>query len=188
MKLSNLFGLVTITAGAVLGDEQGKPQSWGYLNELVHGPVDAPFNLTKDALGRSLDIPRVLPRPNATSFDWWYFDAFNPANLNESVVVIFYLTTNASFPLRMTENVSVSADVFLNFADGSAVPNLLDSAPAMNSRDFAAIVSTDGGPGVSGAWQSVGMSFTGYSDGKRFLVKVANEKLNLYGHLDLSAV
>jgi hypothetical protein len=187
-----LADVIAIDSGAVLGEgqaaEAGRPASWGYRNELTYGPVTTDFKLTKEILGQSMDTPRVYPRPNASSFDWWYFDAVNPANLNESIVVIFYLTTNDSFPLRLTPDNSVSVDVFMNFGDGSAWPILIDSAKSTHPKDYSAILSTDGGPGMSGSWVSTGVSFTGYSDGKRFKVNVNAPAQGVTGTLDIQAV
>jgi hypothetical protein len=124
---------------------------------------------------------------NILSLPRWYFDAVNPDNPKEVVVVIFYLATPEGFPLRMTKNVSVATDVFLNFADGLWTPILLDRAPPSNPEDIAATISTDGNGGISGDWRSVGASFAGSRDGK-FVVNVDNKERQLQGQLTLNAV
>lgn len=144
MKLSNAFvGAPSLIATAVLGQVK-EWKAWGYLSEITTGPVEAQFKQTKETIGKSLDVPRIFPRPNSTSFNWWYFDAVNPANLNESVVIVFYLATNESFAL--TANTSVSVDIYLSWADGSSFSISIDSKPSNSQYDYSAVIVSDGGP------------------------------------------
>ena len=51
--------------------------------------------------------PKMDPEINATSFDWWYFDAISENN-SCTVVVVFYMTPDLGFPIdtinEMTPN------------------------------------------------------------------------------------
>ncbi|KAF2271732.1 uncharacterized protein EI97DRAFT_462531 [Westerdykella ornata] len=168
---------------------QDKYIHYAYLNEMFSGLSTAQFNLTSENVAQSMEAPRVWPRPNITSFDSWYFDAVNPLNLNESIVVILYLATNASFPLRSTSFNSVSADIFLNFADGSSAPIQINSTLSLHQKDWAAIVSTaNGSAGASGNWPKAGVSFQGWTDGSRVLVRLNAPEHGIAGTLDIRAV
>src|SRR3954452_10827676 len=63
-----------------------------------------------------LDGPKVRPN-NATTFDWWYFDAVSKDGLS-SIVVVFYLSTDLGFPFLLPLS-AVSVDIFVSFDDGS---------------------------------------------------------------------
>lgn len=117
----------------------------------------------------------------------WYFDAVNQNNLNESVVVIFYLTTNASFPLRYTD-ISVSVDVFLTFADATSSLNLID---AVKGKDGSAEITFDAQSKLTtGNWKSTGLTWTEFNENGEsgFIVQVDNAQNDIKGCLKLITV
>ena len=118
----------------------------------------------------------------------WYLDAVNQNNVNESVVVIFYLATNASFPLRYTTDISVSVDVFLTFADGTSSLNLLD---AVKGKDGSAGVTFDTQSKLTtGNWKSTGLTWTEFNENGEsgFVVEVDNAQNDIKGCLKLITV
>lgn len=188
MKPTKLLflGLAALTAGT---PSVPAPEIFTYPNELSAGPVNAQFHVTPDTAYLPLDHPRVSPRPNQTSFDWWWFSAYNPANLNESLVVKFYLATNASFPLRATTTDAVSVDVFVGFADGSAAPVMIEAKPADFTPKGQAVVNVEPRPAggrVAGDWQTTGLTFREVDDG--FEVRVDAGWMGLTGSMKLKTV
>jgi hypothetical protein len=84
----------------------------------------------------ALDKPHVLPRPNATSFNLWSFDAVSRINPNESVTAIFYLATGDSVS---GIKAPVSVKLFFSFVKGSVESF---EVGAVDSEEGAARVRT----------------------------------------------
>jgi hypothetical protein len=188
MKLFTLLMSLATVVSALLGGAAAQGQKWEYKDETANGPVEAQFRQTKDTLGKSLDIPRVLPRPDLKSFDLWYFDAVNPANFNESVVIIFYLATTSSFPLHSGNEHSISADVFFTFGDGYEDRLITVENDGMGEGATSATITSSSGLGVSASWIGCGLDFNSSADGKQYSAKIRNSRHGLYGEFNLMAV
>lgn len=129
-----------------------------------------------------LDGPKVSPEVNATSFDWWYFDAV-AEDSSEAVVVVFYLSTTLGFPFVPPLS-TLSVDIFASWEDGS-----LAFLP-QNSLPFeagAATITTDG-DGASGIWKGTGFEFEGSPDLSSYTVTVDSPALGVSGTLELKSV
>lgn len=129
----------------------------------------------------SLDKPRVLPRPNTTSFEEWSFASVSRTNPNESVSIKFLLATNESKPHTI---VPVSVNLVFGFADGYTYNATID---AVNSVEGAARVHVEEA-GSSGTWRTAGASWTGSADGTSYMVEVRSKKLGIWGTVNLNAV
>ena len=128
-----------------------------------------------------LDGPKVQPN-NATSFDWWYFDAVSEDSLS-SVVIVFYLSTDLGFPFLLPLS-AISVDIFVSFDDGTLLFFPLNDLP---STDGEAIVVTDG-DGSSGYWKSTGFQWTGTSNMSQYVVTIDSPVLGITGSLTLNSV
>ncbi|KAF2871673.1 hypothetical protein BDV95DRAFT_607091 [Massariosphaeria phaeospora] len=185
-----LFGiLLGAITGITTAQELGGPaspasQATTYLNLVrVGNKVTAQFDNSFKLL---LDNPYVRPAPNRDSFEYWGFDAVNPNNINESVVVMFYLAHNLSLPHRTTASL-VSVDVWLNFGDGTSAPVVMDAQP-----DFRGIATVTIAPlMILGDWDSTGAAFTGTisaMDGRSlYEINIDNPEAGLRGTLRLQS-
>lgn len=146
-------------------------------NQIAFGNSVAQF--VSGASG--LDGPKVSP-VNATSFDWWYFDAV-AEDSSKAVVVVFYLSTTLGFPFVPPLS-TLSVDIFASWEDGS-----LAFLP-QNSLPFeagTATITTDG-DGASGIWKGTGFEFQGTPDLSSYTVTVDSPALGVQGTLKLKSV
>jgi hypothetical protein len=146
-------------------------------NTIQTGPSTAQF--ISDASG--LDSPKVNPT-NATSFDWWYFDAVSADSLS-SVVIVFYLSTDLGFPFLLP-GAAVSVDIFVSFDDGTLLFLPINDLPGTAGE--ATVVSD--GEGASGSWANTGFSFEGSSDLSQYTVTIDSPLLGISGSLVLNSV
>ncbi|KFZ18025.1 hypothetical protein V501_01412 [Pseudogymnoascus sp. VKM F-4519 (FW-2642)] len=148
-----------------------------YPNVIQTGPSNALY--VSGASG--LDGPKMSPGINATTFDWWYFDAVS-TNGNAAVVMVFYLSTDLGFPFVPPLS-ALSVDIFATFDDGSLVFLPLNNLPYTAGQ---ATVVTDG-DGASGNWQGTGFSFEGSPDLSTYKVTVDSPVLAIKGTLELTS-
>ncbi|KAF2683902.1 hypothetical protein K458DRAFT_389123 [Lentithecium fluviatile CBS 122367] len=160
------------------------PQDYIFPNVRTTDPTDATFKPHFDNClhnREALDKPRVLPRPNATTFEVWYFDAINRANANESVTVMFFLATGDSVPgIRAP----VTVRLFFGFADGSVEAFQVD---AVDREEGAARVHVEGA-GSSGTWGATGAEWTGNSDGNNYVVNINSPELDVFDTLKMDSI
>ena len=128
-----------------------------------------------------LDGPKVHPN-NATTFDWWYFDAVSSDNLC-SIVIVFYLSTDLGFPFLLPLS-AVSVDIFVSFEDGSLLFLPINDLPLAAGE---AVVVTDDN-GSSGKWESTGFQWTGTSDMSQYTITIDSPILGITGSLILNSV
>ena len=129
-----------------------------------------------------LDGPKMSPEINATSFDWWYFDAVS-ANNSCAVVIVFYMTTDVGFPFVLPLS-SLSVDIFATFEDGTLV-YLPVNDPLLSAG--TATVVTDG-DGSSGVWEGTGFEWKGTADMSQYVVTIDYPLLDISGTLVLNSV
>jgi hypothetical protein len=149
-----------------------------YPNVIQTGPSEA--LMVSD--GSAFDGPKLTPGNNATTFDWWYFDAVS-TNGASAVVMVFYLSTDLGFPFVPPLS-TLSVDIFATFDDGSLVFLPLNNLPYKAGQ---ATVTTDG-DGASGNWQGTGFSFEGSPDLSTYKVMVDSPVLAIKGTLELKSV
>ncbi|KAF2260491.1 hypothetical protein CC78DRAFT_547463 [Lojkania enalia] len=184
MKLLTLLGTFALVSafGSPLNTEPRR--DYGYINELFQKPIDAEWEAALTYPNVALDKPRLIPRPNVTSFDMWYFDGVNRANINESVTVTFYLATNASIPFRSDSTTSISLDLALTFADGTQ--NFFQINSAIGGYGWAMIHTM--GPGSNSTF-TLGAKWASNWDGTEYVVNVegAEREHRFEGELKLSS-
>jgi hypothetical protein len=129
-----------------------------------------------------LDGPKMDPEINATSFDWWYFDAVSDSN-SCAVVMVFYMSTDLGFPFVLP-GAALSVDIFATFEDGSLVFIPLNNPPINTGT---ATVVTDG-DGTSGIWEGTGFEWTGTPDLSQYVVTIDSPLLGISGSLVLNSV
>jgi hypothetical protein len=129
-----------------------------------------------------LDGPKMNPEINATSFDWWYFDAVSDSN-SCAIVIVFYMSTDLGFPFVLPLS-TLSVDIFATFEDGTLVFLPLNDAPLSAG---SATVVTDG-DGSSGIWDGTGFSWNGTSDLSQYTVTIDYPLLGISGTLVLNSV
>ena len=129
-----------------------------------------------------LDGPKVGHSPNATSYDWWYFDAVS-TNGNSSLVIVFYVATSNGFPF-LAPGSALSVNFFATFENGSSVVYFLENLP---SNSGAATVVT-AGDGSSGNWNSTGAQWTSTPDMSSYVITVDAPSFGIKGSLILESV
>ena len=125
-----------------------------------------------------LDDQKIKPSPNATSYEWWYFDAVSTSSTNESIVIVFYETPPNTF-LNSAETV-LSVSVTGTFEDGTPFDVTL---PVSGS----AIIESKA-DGASGDWQGSGFKFEGSNAMTRYKITGDNPALNISGTFTLQSV
>lgn len=128
-----------------------------------------------------LDGPKIQSN-NATSFDWWYFDAVSEDSLS-SVVIVFYLSTDLGFPFLLPGS-AISVDIFVSFDDGTYLFFPLNDLPFTIGE--ATVVTV--GDGSSGVWASTGFKWTGTSNMSQYVVTIDSPALGISGSLTLNSV
>jgi hypothetical protein len=119
---------------------------------------------------------------NATSIDWWYFDAVSEYD-NQSVVVVFYTATDLGF-FALTPGSAVSVDIFVSWDDGTYELVYVDDLPGNTG---SATVNTED-DGASGTWSSTGWSFSGAPDLSEYVVSIDYPLQDIHGSLTLKSV
>ncbi|KAK1856610.1 hydroxyneuurosporene synthase domain-containing protein [Colletotrichum chrysophilum] len=145
-----------------------------FPNELQSGDVHVDFAST------SPDDPRLNPGPNATTYDWWYFDAVSTSS-NESISVVFLMASSTAFPSSDTGG-PMSVIVSGSFANGSAFSHTIPAS------DGALIIESEDKHEIDGAWGGANASFGGRgldSNETSFKVILNSPKYGVYGSLSL---
>jgi hypothetical protein len=132
---------------------------------LYAGPSEVQF--TSCASGA--DSPRVNPI-NATTFDWWYFDAVSDDG-TQALTIIFFTSSYIGFSFNIANAVDpLNVYVFANTGSGLPV-----SFPVVATS----VTINTVGNGASGNWTDSGISFEGASDLSTYTVTFDKTALNL---------
>jgi hypothetical protein len=126
-------------------------------------PANASSIVQFNSTGSGLDGPHVSPI-NATTWDWWYFDAVAEDQSNQ-VVVVFY---TGQPPIGSSPN-ELPVQLLIGIP-GSPIlpPNGSVSAEALASQAEITTI----GQGASGKWDGTGFSFKGEPDLRRYVIEV----------------
>lgn len=146
------------------GFAQCFPDSITFTPALYAGPSQVQF--TSCASGA--DGPRVYPI-NATTFDWWYFDAVSDDG-TQALTVIFFTSSFIGFSFDLANAIDpLNVYVFANTGSGSPV-----SFPVV-----ATSVTLDTvGNGATGTWTGSGISFQGSPDLSTYTLTFEKTALN----------
>ncbi|KAK2766570.1 hypothetical protein CKAH01_15448 [Colletotrichum kahawae] len=145
-----------------------------FPNELQSGNVHVGFAST------SPDGPRLSPGPNATTYDWWYFDAVSTSS-NESISIVFLMASSTAFPSSDTGG-PMSIIVSGSFANGSAFSLTIPGS------DGALIAESEDKDEINGAWRGADAFFSGRglnSNATSFKVILNSTAYGVYGSLSL---
>jgi hypothetical protein len=167
------LSLLTALASSVLA------QCFGNTNTFSTILFDGPSQVQFTSCPSQADGPRVFPI-NATTFDWWYFDAVSDDG-TKALTVIFFTSSYIGFsfdPLSAVDPLNVW--VFSSFGDG--LPATVFPVPAVS------VTTTSDGNGASGEWTGSGISFTGTPDLQTYEVTLDNPLLGLTGTFTLKSV
>ncbi|KAF4332253.1 hydroxyneurosporene synthase [Fusarium beomiforme] len=148
----------------VVGDFTQCPAETTTLYPILYsGPSQVQF--TSCASGA--DGPRVFPI-NATTFDWWYFDAVSDDGLH-ALTVIFFTSSFVGFSFDLESTIDpLNVYVFYNNGgDGFSFPIASTSVT----------IKLDG-DGASGDWTGSGISFKGAPDLSTYSVTFEKTLLN----------
>jgi hypothetical protein len=150
------------------------PSSITFSPLLYPGPVDVQFTSGPSAA----DGPRVFPI-NATTFDWWYFDAVSDDG-TQAVTIIFFTSSYIGFSFNPTSAIDpLNIYVFANFPNGTST-----SFPVPAT---SVTITTDGN-GATGEWTGTGIGFQGAADLSTYNVTFDNALLGLSGSISLASV
>ncbi|RAK80157.1 uncharacterized protein BO72DRAFT_503028 [Aspergillus fijiensis CBS 313.89] len=139
------------------------------------GPANGRFTSCDNAF----DSPKVQT-VNATTYDWWYFDAIGSDGVS-SLAVVFFLEANRS-GFSVTENFTNVDFVQISgtFANGTTFADFLFA-------DEAALVATMG-DGSSGRWPGTGASWAGSPDLSDYFVTLEASHLGFEGTFSMHSV
>ncbi|PVH97389.1 hypothetical protein DM02DRAFT_730602, partial [Periconia macrospinosa] len=140
---------------------------------LYAGPSEVQF--TSCASGA--DGPRVFPI-NATTFDWWYFDAVSEDE-TKALTIIFFTSSFIGFSFDLLSAINpLNVWIFANFGNGPPL-----SFPVAANQ----VTVNTNGDGASGKWTGSGMKFDGALDLSTYVVDLDNPLLGLKGKLSLKS-
>ncbi|KAJ7461326.1 hypothetical protein B0H11DRAFT_1736097 [Mycena galericulata] len=142
---------------------------------IQNGSSTAQF--TSSAFG--IDAPKVSPI-NASSFDWWYFDVVSkePTSALASVVVTFFTSSAAAFPLLSSSDSPLSAYIWVTFPNGtlwSGIANGEENATVTSDSDY-----------TTGVWHGTGFSWVGSKAG--YVVTIDAPEVGVTGTISFPAV
>ena len=172
MKAFNWLFLTQLLSAAVC---QGDSTSVDIIPSTVS---DGPSNIQYNWTGTNLDGPKVKPF-NASSFEWWYFDAIS-SDLDYSLVLVFHAAgPNAAGQTNATIGSAVSAEVDVTLADGSAISVEV-------AGDSLTIVTE--GDGSTGVLNGTGWSWIGQPDLSRYDIAINDTTNAVIGTVSLNSV
>ncbi|KAF0687542.1 Aste57867_20733 [Aphanomyces stellatus] len=132
---------VFLFPGLLLADE------YSFSNNVYVGPSAS--QLVSD--DSAFDGPKISPGVNASSYQWWYFDAVSSDGLT-SVVLTFFTTPPSAFPLLDATKGPLNVYYWIRFANGTRVSHELNASSALITTDGDGSAGTFYGAG--GAWSS----------------------------------
>ncbi|TLD08112.1 hypothetical protein PspLS_12127 [Pyricularia sp. CBS 133598] len=145
-------------------------------SEVLKGPT-TPESISQPG---NFDGIKLTPGNNATSYDWWYFDAVSPTT-NESIVIVFYNAGPDAIDVPRTAPLYVQiTGVFANGTRYALQANATGGANFQNNEH-----------GISSVWNGAGSSFAGTNldaDNVEYTVTIDNSAIGLKGTLGLKAV
>jgi hypothetical protein len=154
-------------------------QCYGNTNTFSPILYDGPSQVQFTSCPSQADGPRVFPI-NATTFDWWYFDAVSEDG-TQALTVIFFTSSFVGFsfdPISAIDPLNIW--IFSNFGDGIPAVNLPVAATS--------VTTTSDGNGVSGDWTGSGISFVGAPDLSTYEITFNNTLVGLTGTFKLNSV
>lgn len=123
------------------------------------------------------DGPKVYPI-DATSYDWWYYDAVSKDG-TEAVTLIFFTTAILGFPDPASVADPLNVVMMGTFADGST----------STGSALATSVTVDTvGNGASGNWTGTGCSFEGTADLSKYTITIDSPAAGISGTVELVSV
>lgn len=152
-----------------------------YGNKITFSPIlyDGPSHVQLTSCPSQADGPRVFPI-NATTFDWWYFDAVSQDG-TQALTVIFFTSSFVGFSFDVASVIDpLNIWIFSNFGDGIPAVNLPVAATSVT-------ILTDEN-GASGNWTGSGISFVGTPDLNTYKINFDSPIAGLSGSMTLNSV
>ena len=126
-----------------------------------------------------LDSPKVIP-VNASTYDWWYFDAVSEDQGHNVVITLLTAPTSAFFFGGGPPNDITVASIYVSTPENP----MLVAAPVPATRVVVASV----GNGASGVWEGAGVAFEGTPDMKSYEVAIDSPQTAIKGLITLKSV
>jgi hypothetical protein len=130
-------------------------------------PATVPSSVQFKSSGNGFDSPHVSP-VNATTWEWWYFDAVSNDQTYQ-VVIVFYTASTSGFAFLPPKPNELPVQITVG------IPGSPSFTPGGIQNEWAyatqAEVATSG-QGASGQWNGTGISFEGTADLSRYVIKV----------------
>ncbi|KXL51403.1 hypothetical protein M433DRAFT_148870 [Acidomyces richmondensis BFW] len=161
------------------GERQEQPLSAPSVNHVSPFVSKGPSTVEMSFTGTALDGPKVRP-VNATTFEWWYFDAVSSrvsvGDLSSVVVAFFTASTNGF------EGLSNDATILQTSLSGT-----YSNGTPFSYSGFPndAVIFTKGNSS-DGRWGGIS-SWSSSSDMTRWMIEFADPGLNVSGYLSISS-
>ncbi|KAJ1547796.1 hypothetical protein HK405_004902 [Cladochytrium tenue] len=186
--LASAVAAMTYTAAGTraFSGECCHPSVYNLTNILYNGAVDVEFESLESCNRQHIDGPKLLPRPNSTTFDWWYFDVVSSdPNSNASMTVIFFESTSKAFTAIADSADGFSSVVLAGVFDNGTVFN---SGATASAGSDGAVLITSSASGISGDWTSTGFEFSSSGGFDEYTVRIDNSEIGVYGEMTLTSV
>lgn len=136
-----------------------------------------PSNVIFTSSDAGLDSAKVTPL-NASTYEWWYFDAVS-SDHELNVVVVFYAAPTTGFPYPSSFDSATVVEVSTRFANGTTTNVFIDASEAV-------ITTVDNGS--SGSYNGSGSGWVGSPDMSHYVVTINSPEYDLYGTLTLNSI
>lgn len=170
MKLNN--ALIGLLGSAQVSTAQCFTNSTTLTPLLFPWPSEVQFT----SCSTGADSARLSPL-NATTYDWWYFDAVSTDG-GQGIVLIFFTSSALGFTFDFTAAIDpLSVYGFATFEDGTS--ELLPLQASLVNIETV-------GDGAIGDWVGADASFTGTADLSKYTLTLSNPLLS--GTMTLTTV
>lgn len=172
----SILSALVVLLYAVAVESRSFPRQHPHVQIIPNIPSQHPVTAQWISTAHTLDNPK-LSAVNETSGEWWYFDVASAGKAN--LVIVFYSTTNITFPLLGPIPSINLVSITGTFENGTEFGTRI---PATNA------ITTSVGDGTSGVWEGTGVSWAGTPDMSGYIVTINNPEYGVKGSLTLKSV
>jgi hypothetical protein len=156
------------------------PESTLHIPNAPYGGAPSSIELTSPSTLCSLDFQKILPYPNVTGYEWWYFDIVSLENVNEVANVVFMQQGQYGFT-GGEEGTLLTMEGQFSFANGSSTGPIVAATGATIKQ---------GREGIEGVWEGTGFSFKGspLDISPVYLIEIDSKELDIKGTITMRGV
>jgi hypothetical protein len=152
-------------------------QRWINVKTIPDQPANGSTTINTISSSNGLDGPQISA-VNATTWDWWYFDAVSP-DLKTGVTIVFYTALSGGFPFLPPTLPVTLVSFVCTFPNGTSFSATIEASEAT-------IVTVDNGS--SGTFVGTGAGWVGREDLSEYTVAINSPENGLVGTFTLNSL